>query len=467
MSDAAAPRASPDAGDTAAAASEAPHAAATAAHKGHAPGSTVMAVVALRQAASFATAGTDGDICVWAPSAPPDGSLGHVTASYGCVQRLCNAHAGEVRCLAVLSGGHLLSGGWDATLRLWAPGSAAAAAGRGEPRFVLEPAAVWGGHDGPIWALAPLRDGGAASAGADATVRLWPAPTAAASGEAALPVVPRRVLYGHTEDVCALAPLSCGARLASGGTDGTVRVWRLSDGALEAVLRGHSDSVTALAPTRGGGVASASADRAVRVWRALPPAAAPTGETPPQPLPHPAAPPPNPPPAPLDVVACVLAPLRCFFPQLPLPGIEAHGHRGAQGCAAVLQGHAQALGALAALPDGRVASGGADAALCVWSQAAAPPHGAPPSPRVFDPSANAGVAPPEPHAPWRCDRVLQRPDSAGATAAMHRPVAAMAALSYAPEAPALLLAVAFGARVRVWDVAASDVAAEFTTSRDQ
>ena len=426
-----------------------------------------MAVAALRQAAAFATAGTDGDICVWAPCAPPDASLGHVTVSYRCAQRLAGAHAGEVRCLALLRGGGLLSGGWDATLRLWAPGSA----GRGEPPcFSATSPQVWTGHDGPIWALCALNDGGAASAGADATVRLWAAP-AAGNGDAlsspVLPVVPRRVMYGHTEDVCALAPLSCGSRLASGGTDATVRVWRLADGALEAVHRGHADSVTALAPTRGGGVASASADRAVRVWRALPPAAAPTGEAPPQPLPHPAAPPPPPPPQPLDVVACVLAPLRCFFPQLPLPGLEAHAHRGAQGCAAVLQGHAQALGALAALPDGRVASGGADAALCVWSQAAAPPHGAPPSPRVFDPSAAQGARPPEPHAPWRCDRVLQRPDAAGAPAAMHRPVAAMAALAYAPEAPALLLAVAFGARVRVWDVAASDVAAEITTSRDQ
>jgi hypothetical protein len=45
-------------------------------------------------------------------------------------------------------------------------------------------------------------------------------------------------------------------------------------------------------------------------------------------------------------------------------------------------------------------------------------------------------------------------------------VSALAALAYAPEAPALLVAASFGARVRVWDVAASDVAAELATSRD-
>jgi hypothetical protein len=62
--------------------------------------------------------------------------------------------------------------------------------------------------------------------------------------------------------------------------------------------------------------------------------------------------------------------------------------------------------------------------------------------------------------------VLQRPDVGGPAAPAHRPVSALAALAYAPEAPALLVAASFGARVRVWDVAASDVAAELATSRD-
>ena len=443
--------------------------------EGHACGGTVTCLAALRQPGCFASGGTDCDVCLWAPSPNASGALGDPHTAYACVQRL-RGHAGEVRCMALLDGGALLSGAWDSALRLWTPVQTGSAPSqprghdgdRGEhaappavPAFAFS--AEWRGHDGPVWALCALRDGGAASAGADATVRLWAAPEADADG----PVVPRRVLYGHSEDVCALAALSCGARLASGGTDGSVRLWRLADGASEAVLKGHSDSVTALAATRGGGAASASADRAVRVWRPLPPSAPPpdADALPPQPLPAPPAVPPGP--RIEDVAAALLMPLRCLFPLLPLPGgLEAHGPRGGPGCLSVLQGHAQALGALAALPDGRLVSGGADAALCVWSQVAAPPPGAPPSPRFYDPIAAANARAPDATSPWRCDRVLQRPDAGGPAAPAHRPVTALAALSYAPEAPCLHVAAAFGARVRVWDVAASEVAAELTTSRD-
>lgn len=459
---------------------DAPAAAASAAAKreGHACGGAVTCLAALRQPGCFASGGSDGDVCLWAPHLNASAALGDPPLAYTCVQRL-RGHAGEVRCLALLDGGALLSGAWDSALRFWTPvqqTTSAPSSPRGHdgndhdghaaapikiPAFAFS--GEWRGHDGPVWALCALRDGGAASAGADATVRLWAPPEASADG----PVVPRRVLYGHSEDVCALAALACGARLASGGTDGTVRLWRLADGASEAVLKGHSDSVTALAATRGGGAASASGDRAVRVWRPLPPSAPPpdADALPPQPLPAPPAVPPGP--RIEDVAAVLLMPLRCLFPHLPLPGgLEAHGHRGGPGCLSVLQGHAQALSALAALPDGRLVSGGADAALCVWSQAAAPPPGAPPSPRFYDPVAAALARPPDVTAPWRCDRVLQRPDVGGPAAPAHRPVSALAALAYAPEAPALLVAASFGARVRVWDVAASDVAAELATSRD-
>jgi len=470
--------------------------------EGHAAGGSVFCLAALRQPSCFATGGSDGAVCLWAP-VPRDGDAERAAgasgasqgpfagafflAPYRCLQRL-QGHQGEVRCLALLEGGALLSGGWDAALRLWAPVTESGSSADHSAPPAFGAAGEWRGHEGPVWAVCALRDGGAASAGADATVRLWSAPLSSKSNEGAAPVLPRRVLYGHTEDVCALAPLACGLRLASGGTDGTVRLWRLADGAAEAILKGHSDSVTALAAVRGGGAASASADRAVRVWRALPPSVASPSDaaTPPQPLS---------PPSPVSIQNngssggnagledCFFAPLRCLLGALPGLAQRVPAPRGSSGGPAcgtsVLQGHAQALAALALLPDGRLVSAGADAALCVWSQAAPPAPGAPPSPRHYDPTAAAQALPTDTqNATWRVDRVLQRPEPVGqassagageahATAHHHRPFTALAALSWDAQRPALLLAAAFGARVRVWDVAASDVAADVSTSRDE
>jgi len=58
-----------------------------------------------------------------------------------------------------------------------------------------------------------------ASAGQDATVRLWDL----GSGEG-------RVLHGHTGRVAALAFSPDGATLASGGADHTVRIWSVASG---------------------------------------------------------------------------------------------------------------------------------------------------------------------------------------------------------------------------------------------
>lgn len=80
-------------------------------------------------------------------------------------------------------------------------------------------------------------------------------------------------LDGHDEDVVALAPLSCGGRLASGSLDGSVRIWRLADGACERVLLGHLEGVTCLAPLAGGRLASGSVDGTILLWEASAPRA--------------------------------------------------------------------------------------------------------------------------------------------------------------------------------------------------
>src|SRR5688500_4925119 len=90
-------------------------------------------------------------------------------------------HGGPVRALA-FSGGALASAGFDQSMIVWD-------AEAGRARTVVR----W--HAGAVNALAPLPDGGFASAGEDGRIALWPARPGAQ---------PARVLDGHTEPVAAL-----------------------------------------------------------------------------------------------------------------------------------------------------------------------------------------------------------------------------------------------------------------------
>jgi WD40 repeat protein len=117
------------------------------------------------------------------------------------------------------------------------------------------------------------------------------------------------VLAGHWDSVLALAVLPDG-RLASAGADRVVRIWDPSATVTSVPLRGHTDFVLALAALPDGRLASAGADRVVRIWD-------PAGDT---------------------------------------PAIELTGHTGT-------------VAALAVLPDGRLASGGNDSVVRVWDPA--------------------------------------------------------------------------------------------------
>jgi hypothetical protein len=85
------------------------------------------------------------------------------TASLGLSSALLatlRGHEGEVRALAVMADGRLVSGGADGTVRVWD------SAGRSEP-------VVLRGHEGGVRALAVLADGRLVSGGDDRTVRVW------------------------------------------------------------------------------------------------------------------------------------------------------------------------------------------------------------------------------------------------------------------------------------------------------
>lgn len=92
-----------------------------------------------------------------------------------------------------------------------------------------------------------------ASGGADKTIRLWQ------SGKLV------RTLVGHTLEVEALRFSPDGQTLASGSRDGEVRVWRISDGQLLRRLGQHENGVSGLA-FRGEVLVTAGRDEVLKFW---------------------------------------------------------------------------------------------------------------------------------------------------------------------------------------------------------
>ncbi|CAL9623929.1 hypothetical protein [Streptomyces sp. enrichment culture] len=122
------------------------------------------------------------------------------------------------------------------------------------------------GHAGPVVALETVRTGDGrellASAGGDATVRLWEPDT----GET------RMVLTGPDTTVTALTRLTdaSGRRLLVAAAGRELYVWELGTGRLVTVLRGHTDTVLCLTALAGDGaplLVSAGEDRTLRLWR--------------------------------------------------------------------------------------------------------------------------------------------------------------------------------------------------------
>jgi WD40 repeat protein len=73
---------------------------------------------------------------------------------------------------------------------------------------------------------------------------------------------------GHSGSVTSVAFSPDGSLIASGSRDYTIKLWRVSDGALVATLRGHTDWVNSVAFSPDGSlIASGSDDRTIRLWR--------------------------------------------------------------------------------------------------------------------------------------------------------------------------------------------------------
>jgi cytochrome c len=153
-------------------------------------------------------------------------------------------HGGPVRALAISSDGQTaISGSFDSTAIRW---SLTRNAAEQVLRF----------HADSVNAVVLLRDGHAATAGADGRIAIW------TPGKAE----PDAVLEGHTAPIAALALSPDGTTLASASWDHTVRLWPLAGGAAR-VLEGHTQNVNgvAFAPD-GRTLVSVSYDQSLRIW---------------------------------------------------------------------------------------------------------------------------------------------------------------------------------------------------------
>jgi cytochrome c len=164
--------------------------------------------------------------------------------SWASAQAQLTGHGGPVRAIAVSEDGNtVLSGSFDTAAIRWS--------------LKIESAdQVLRFHSDAVNAVAFLKDGRMATAGADAKVAIW-----TAGGQQ-----PDRVFEGHAAPIVSLAVSPDGARLASASWDHTVRIWSLGDGT-QQVLEGHAQNVNGVAFTPDGrSLVSVGYDRELRIW---------------------------------------------------------------------------------------------------------------------------------------------------------------------------------------------------------
>lgn len=111
-------------------------------------------------------------------------------------------------------------------------------------------------HESAVNAVAILKDGRLATGGEDGRIAIWK------SGEP----TPTLTFEGHTAPIVSLAASPDGNTIASASWDRTIRLWPLSGGA-PRVLEGHSQNVNGVAFTADGKtLVSAGYDATVRIW---------------------------------------------------------------------------------------------------------------------------------------------------------------------------------------------------------
>lgn len=137
--------------------------------------------------------------------------------------------------------GDIISGSWDKTARVWRDAQCL---------YTLK------GHENAVWAVLAIGKQ-VLTGSADKTIKLW--------REGQL----RSTFHGHTDVVRALVvlPNSSNTNFASAGNDATIRLWSL-DGSCLAEFSGHTNFIYSLVINKTTEeIVSSSEDRSVRVWK--------------------------------------------------------------------------------------------------------------------------------------------------------------------------------------------------------
>ncbi|MEQ1906438.1 MAG: protein kinase, partial [Pirellulaceae bacterium] len=116
------------------------------------------------------------------------------------------------------------------------------------------------GHQKSVMSIAFSPDGARIVSGSsDNTLKLWDA----ATGQEL------RTLQGHTEDVLSVAFSPDGARIVSGSQDNTLKLWDAATGQEQPTLQGHKEYVSSVAFSPDGArIVSGSLDNTLKLWDA-------------------------------------------------------------------------------------------------------------------------------------------------------------------------------------------------------
>ncbi|KAG0370161.1 WD40-repeat-containing domain protein [Gamsiella multidivaricata] len=171
------------------------------------------------------TGGSDKLINVW----DPENASEPVYTLVGHTDNVCSLYAD--------TDGHIVSGSWDKTAKIWRNWQCV---------HTLQ------GHTQAIWGVIELEHEVVVTASADKTIAMWK------NGKKI------KTITGHEDCVRSLALLP-GIGFVSCGNDGAVIVWS-NDGNPVQALDGHTSFVYSLATLPTGEIFSSGEDRTVRVW---------------------------------------------------------------------------------------------------------------------------------------------------------------------------------------------------------
>eukprot|EP01138_Halocafeteria_seosinensis_P010123 gb/GECG01010337.1/.p1 GENE.gb/GECG01010337.1/~~gb/GECG01010337.1/.p1 ORF type:complete len:974 (+),score=85.42 gb/GECG01010337.1/:1-2922(+) len=150
----------------------------------------------------------------------------------------------------------LLSGDVHGCILLWAP---RLRTGDSASTCYSRPLCVYKGHFGPVWCIAwnNHSPGMFATGGRDGTVRVWLTHQTCAC----------RILVGHTADTTSIQFTSNGTQLLTGSRDGTCRLWNVAEGECVQTFGGHSSEVNAVAVSLSNQlIATGTVNGVIKLW---------------------------------------------------------------------------------------------------------------------------------------------------------------------------------------------------------